>query len=478
MSDDSLDLEPDELRRLGHAVVDLMVDVIAAEDRDPILPTVRGDDVRAALDEPVPRAGSGCDDVLARVRADLLPALRKNASPRFFGYVQGSVDPFGALIDGLASVMNQNVTAWRSAPGLVTLERLVVRWLGEALGFGADAHGLLTSGGSAANALGIRCALQRAADRAGERYADALPWMRVYATREAHLSFAGTLRNLGLADDQRREIAVDAERRMVPADLERALARDRQAGSLSALVFASAGTANTGAVDPLHAIADLCRDQAVWLHVDGAYGAPAALTREHAWLQGAFARADSLSIDPHKWLFAPLDVGCALVRSDEDLVRAFASSSEYVAVSQTDPLERHAFFERGPELSRRARALKVWAILRARGFDRLAAVIERNLALRERLDERIRAEPRLEPLGSGLSIACFRYRPDGLDDGERLDELNARILDGLVRSGRFLLSPTRLEGRYALRVCIVNHRTRAADVDELVERVLALGAAG
>jgi len=470
-----LDLEPDELRRLGHAVVELMAEALAAEREDPVLPAARAPEVTAAIDEPVPWTGTGCDDVLERLRTSFLPYVRKNGSPRFFGYVQASVDPFGALVDGLCSLVNQNVTAWRSAPGAATMERLVVRWLGEALGFASDAQGLLTSGGSAANAIGIACALRRAAERAGESTGDALGWLRVYATREAHLSLRKSLRALGIADEQQRVIAIDAERRMRPAKLERALAADRQAGALSAVVFASAGTANTGAIDPLHRIADLCRDYDVWLHVDGAYGAPAALTDDYAFLRAELARADSLSIDPHKWMFAPLDVGCFLCRDERDLLGTFGSSSEYVAVEETDPDERFAFFERGPELSRRARALKVWAILRARGFDALAAIIAENCRLRAHLDRRVALEPRLEALGSGLSIACFRYRPEGDATPAAIDRVNQRILTELVRSGRFVLSPTTLDGRYALRVCICNHRTTAADVDELVEQVLALG---
>ncbi len=290
------------------------------------------------------------------------------------------------------------------------------------------------------------------------------------------MSLAKAARHLGLASENVRTIGIDDRRRMKVDDLAARLAADRAASLVPACVCASAGTANTGAVDPLVEIAGLAAGEGVWLHVDGAYGAPAVLVDEYRWMSEAFARADSLSLDPHKWLFAPFDAGCVLLRDEEAARRMFSLAGEYAAVTQTDPIERYAFFDHGPELSRRFRALKVWLILEVRGTDAIAEVIERNIALRQRLDARVAAEPRLEALGSELSISCFRYVPEGWSDGAGLDGLNRRILETLNAEGRVYMSPTTLDGRYSLRAAIVSFRTRAPDVDLLLDEVLRVGA--
>lgn len=461
-----MDLEDEEFRRIGRRVVDLAAEVLRLQEQDPVLPQVTGDDVRAAFDGPLPRAGRPADEVLDELAVHLRATDRRNGHPCFFGYVCASVDPIGALADLLISASNQNVTAWRSAPGAVELELLVLRWLDELVGFGSGGRGLLVSGGSTANLVGLASALARG-DAPRERQV-------LYRSSETHFSLAKAARLLGLRREHVRTIGVDGERRLRPDELERALQADRAAGLVPACVAASAGTANTGAVDPLEAIADVCARAGVWLHVDGAYGAPAAALPEHAAMRQGLGRADSLSLDPHKWLFAPIGVGCALVRDESAARAAFAEDAEYVRVHATGEIEGFAFFDVGPELSRRARALAVWAILQVRGADAIVDVVRRNVALREHLDRRVGEHPHLEPLGSGLSIACFRHAPPGLD-AAALDGHNARLLDVLVRSGRFLLSPTELDGRTALRVCIVNFRTTRGDVDLLVDEVLRLG---
>ncbi len=471
----AFETDPEAFRRAGHALVDWMAQAMLRDQEDPVLARSSAAEVLAGLDEPLPREGRELQPVLERLGADWLPHLRRNGHPRLFAYVQASADPLAALFDAVASLVNQNVTAWRSSPGATAMEQVVVRWLDELVGFEGGGSGLFVGGGSAANGVGLACALRRTVARAGEEYAAALPHLAVYRTSQAHLSCDKALRGMGLEGEGLRRVETDAARRMDPGDLARRIAADRAAGRLPACVFASAGTANDGTIDPLDAIAEVCAREDVWMHVDGAYGAPAAATPDYAFLRTGFARADSLSIDPHKWLFAPLDAGCALVRDAADLRAAFAATSEYVSVDEPPGPEAYAFFEHGPELSRRARALKVWAILQLHGADALAGEVARNCALREHLDGLVAAHPALEPLGSGLSIACFRYHPAGLDDPARLDALNRAILDAVCASGRFLFSPTVLEGRFALRVCIVNIRTRVEDIEALVEALVAAG---
>jgi len=472
----SFDPSGEELEGLLAEAAGLARRIHEGESRDPVLPRVTGEESRRLVDAPLPRAGRPLGELLSTIEERLLPLCRKNGHPRFIGYVQGSADPLGAIADLLASLLNQNVTSWRSAPGFAELERLVLKWLDEMVGFDGEGAGILVSGGSAANLTAIGLALDVAARKAGSDKASLLPRLCGYVSEQGHLSLEKAFLFLGMGEERIRRVAIDEERRMIPAELEARIEEDRSQGFLPACVCASAGTTNTGAIDPLEEIAEICRRSGAWLHVDGAYGAPAALLPEMAELRRGLGRADSLTIDPHKWLFAPIDVGCLLVRDVEASERAFTYQQDYVAVTQKDPIGRHAFFDHGMELTRRARALKVWMILEGRGVEAIEAEIRRHIALRERLDARIVAEEELELLGSGLSISCFRYLPSGSPrDDVDLDALNRGILDGLLEGGSFFLSPTVLEGRYSLRVCIVNFRTREEDIDLLVEEVLRLG---
>jgi aromatic-L-amino-acid/L-tryptophan decarboxylase len=471
----SFDLADDDFRRLGREVIELMLEALTAEISDPVLRQASGADIRAPLDEPLPEKGAPAAEVVALWRDAVLPYCRRNGHPRFFGYVCTSADPLGMLAEAMASAVNQPVTAWRSAPSATEVERLAVRWLNQLVGFGGPADpGILVSGGSAANLHCLACAVTRAESRAG------LPpgsraRLTIYMSREAHVSMRKAGQILGLPPDQVRLLGVDERRRLRMDELTDAVERDRERGLVPAAVCASAGTANTGAIDPLAELAGFSEDQGVWLHIDGAYGAPAVLTNSYSWMAEAFSRADSMSLDPHKWLFAPADAGCALVRDEEAVRQAFTLTSEYTTVTQTDPIERYAFFDNGIEMSRRFRGLKVWTILKARGVGRIRAAIQHDIELRRRLDERIEAEHHLESLGSELSIACFRYRPEGADTMDEVNRANRTILETLVHEGHLYMSPTELDGRYALRVCIVNFRTQPADIDFLVDEVLRLG---
>ncbi len=471
----SFDLTPEELRQLGAELVELMADAIAAERSEPVLRAVSGEEMRSILDEPLPQSGVPPAEILDTWRRKVLPYCRRNGHPRFFGYVCTSADPLGMLADGMASALNQPVAAWRSTPAATEIERLAVRWLDQLVGFGGDGTGLLVSGGSSANFHALACAVANAEHQAGLP-AGTRNRLTVYMSREAHVSLQKAVRLLGIAPDQVRWIDVDASRRMVPAALAARIEDDIHQGWVPAVVCASAGTANTGTVDPLVEVLDVARDTEVWLHVDGSYGAPAVITGGYGWMAEAFAGADSLSLDPHKWLFAPVDAGCVLVREDAAMRRAFQLDSEYTEVTETEPIERYALFDRGLEMSRRFRGLKVWTVLKARGVAGLRQAIEQDIELRKHLDGRVAAHARLEGLGSELSIACFRYVPEGETRDERITEVNRRIVETLNREGRCYMSPTTLDGRYCLRVCIVNFRTRKKDVDFLVDEVLRIGA--
>lgn len=463
-----LDLPPAEVHKLGERLLDLAVQWLAAESQAPVLEPLDGAGLEALFDEPPPEHGIGDEALLAELRDKVLRHARHNGHPRQFAHVCASPDPVGALADLLVSMINQNVTSWRSAPSATTVERRLLHWLDALVGFDGGGHGLLVGGGSAANLHAVGAAVARALQQPGTSRGQLV----LYTSSETHLSLAKAARFVGVGHV--RALPVDAERRL-PADvLAAAITADRAAGLVPMMAVGSAGTANAGSIDPLVALAMACRAAGLWFHVDGAYGAPAAMTTGHAFLRNGFAMADSLSLDPHKWLFAPFDTGVLLVRDPAALRDAYTEAAEYTAVSETGPVEAHAFFDHGMELSRRFRALKLWMMFKLRGVDAYRQAVAANIALREYLDERIAAEPRLERLASGLSISCFRYRPAGAAP-EAIDRINQRIQARLVATGGIALSPTTLDGQYSLRVCIVNFRTRRADIDWLLEHVLAFG---
>jgi glutamate/tyrosine decarboxylase-like PLP-dependent enzyme len=464
-----LDMPVEQFRELGGELLELAAQWLAAEPDGPVLRPCRGVELAALFDQPPPERGIGDVELLAQLRDNVLRHSRHNGHPRQFAHVCASPDPVGALADLLASAINQNVTAWRSAPAAATVERQVLRWLDALVGFDGGGHGLLLGGGSAANLHALGAALERAVRRHPGASRERLV---LYTSRETHLSLAKAARFLGVGHV--RSLPVDRARRLQPDTVRAALAADHAAGLIPMMVAGSAGTANAGSIDPLVELAAVCRETGVWFHVDGAYGAPAALTAAYAFLREGFAQADSMSLDPHKWLYAPFDTGVLLVRDPQSLRDAYSETSEYITVTETEPLESHAFWDYGMELSRRFRALKLWIMFKLRGVDVYRRAIADNIAVREYLDQRVQAEAELELLASDLSISCFRYRPAGADAAS-LDRINAAIQSRLMATGDIILSPTTLDGRYSLRICIVNFRTRRADMDWLVEHVLAFG---
>lgn len=464
-----LDLDPETFRTLGREMLNLATDWLENETTEPLLESISGSELAALFDEAPPEQGMPSTALFSELREKVLRYSRRNGHPRYFAHVCASPDPVGALADLLVSTINQNLTAWRSSPAATTLERLVIGWLDNLTGFDGGGHGLLLGGGSAANLHALGAAIPHALSTHPERTREDLV---LYVSAETHVSLSKAARFLGVG--QVRRVTVDAERRMLPDALRSALAADRAAERVPVMVVASAGTANAGTVDPLSGIAAVCRAAGVWFHIDGAYGAPAAITEAYAFLREGFAQADSLSLDPHKWLYAPFDMGALLVRDPERLRAAYATTSEYITITETAPLEDHAFWNDGMEMSRRSRALKLWIMLKLHGVDAYRRAIADNIATREYLDARVRAENDLELLASGLSISCFRYHPQGADE-DTLNRLNAEIQHQLLATGGIILSPTTLDGRYSLRICIVNFRTRREDMDWVIEHVLTLG---
>jgi glutamate/tyrosine decarboxylase-like PLP-dependent enzyme len=388
---------------------------------------------------------------------------------RFFGYVLGSGDPVAAVADLLASVLNQNVTAWRSAPAAVTVERAVLQVVAEAIGC-QGFTGSLTSGGSSANLMGLAMAREARVPANESGLAGDCRKPVIYASEEVHMSIPKAVAALGIGRQNLRLIRTDPSFRMIPAELDASMRRDWEAGHLPVAVVGSAGTVNTGAIDPLAEIAEIARHHGAWLHVDGAYGALAALASPDKF--EGLRHADSLSLDPHKWLYQPLDCGCLLFRDAEMAQKTFAHSGDYARVLSQDPVEGYAFFEESLDLSRRFRALKLWLSLRYHGLGAFRSAIRNDLLHAQLLAESVRKEPRLELLAPvELSAVCFRYRGNGVGTDEFLNRVNENILRTLVKRGRIYLSSAVLRGRFCLRACIVNHRTTERDIQAVVPEV-------
>jgi aromatic-L-amino-acid decarboxylase len=456
-----LNLSEAEFRRLAARMVSMAADYYARLPHARSYPQASGARTRETFEEPLPHEGLGdaALDALEKVME-----LSRAPSGRFFGYVLGSGEPVAALADLLISVLNQNVTAWRSAPAAVTIEREVVRWIAEALGCGGMT-GYLCGGGSAANLMALAMA-REARLPANENGARAGV---VYTSTQAHMSVAKAIALLGLGRCNLRLIPVDERFRMSIPALEAAIAADRSAGRELIAVVASAGTVSTGAIDPLPKIAALCRTSRMWLHVDAAYGGPAAMVTPAAFR--GLDEADSLSLDLHKWLYQPLDCGMLLFRSSKHARAAFSHTGDYAQVLGGDPDERFAFFDESLELSRRFRALKVWLSLRFHGLDAFREAIGADLEHARQLAADIDNTPELELLARGeLSAVCFRYR--GAAAGAALDELNRAILQSVLERGHIYLSNASIRGQFALRACFVNHRTTAADVTLIITEVL------
>ncbi|MFN2563394.1 MAG: aspartate aminotransferase family protein [Gemmatimonadaceae bacterium] len=478
----------DEIRRVGYRVVDLIAEHLTRLPDGPVFRPVPGELADALLAELAPARGESADAVLDRFARDVAPYPFGNGHPRFYGWVNSPPAVMGIFGAALAAAMNPSVAGGNHAA--VWVERQVGEWFKTLLGFPRGSMALLVSGGSAAAIVALAAARHVAcARRAWDVRAEGVPCMLegrptqllVYKSAEGHSCNQKAVELLGLGSGSLREVPTDAALRMRPDALDAMLAEDVAAGRVPVAVVASAGTVNTGAIDPLGELADVCAGHGVWFHVDAAYGAPAALTDEYRGELAALARADSLAVDPHKWLYVPVDAGLVLVRDAQLLRNAFSLVPPYLRTDgnahgvQGPPW----FSEYSFEQTRPFRGLRVWMALRHFGVDGYRAFVARDIGLARSLAQRIRAAADLELWEpQGMSIVCFRVAPRSLAaDGAALDALNQEVLQEVQLAGEGFLSSTVLSGRTWLRACVVNPRATEADVDAVLGAVRMAAAA-
>lgn len=475
------------IRAAGGAAVEWMARYSETLRDLPLYPRTSAAELRRRLAEPLPREGRPFPELLDLFRDVVVPGSRQNAHPRFFGYVSAPGTAIAAIADLLASTLNANLTAWRSAPAPVELERLTIDWIREAMGLPAGAGGLFTSGGSLANLTALAAARHRHAPATADAGMGALARpLALYISSEGHHSTDKAAALLGLGHRHVRRVAVDDAFRMRVDALELQVEADRAAGLDPFCVVASAGTVVTGAIDPLPEIAAVARRQRLWMHVDACYGGFARLAPSVRERFAGLDLADSIALDPHKWLYLPADCGCLLYRDPAALGDTFALGADYTRILAGEPDEAFAYWDYGPELTRRFRALKVWMTLAHAGSRAIGEAIESNLDCARYLAELVDASADFERLAPvELSIFCFRYldraargaRERGPQEERRLDELNQRLLLALQLGGSSYLSNATLRGRFALRGCVLNYRTTRTDMEILLAD-LRLAAAG
>lgn len=467
----------DEIRALGRQMVDDALTFLETVRERPVWQPIPAG-VKQFLRQPLPVNPEAPEKVYQEFVENILAHPMGNIHPRFWGWVIGTGDPVGALAEMLAATLNPNLGGGDHVANYVEMQ--VLDWLKEIMGFPEDAGALLVSGGSMANLVGLTVARNKTAERAGVNLRKVglqglTQRMTVYCSSQTHSSVQKAVELLGLGSDAIREIPVDAAFSMRLDVLRETIARDRQQGFLPCCVVGNAGTTNTGAFDDLQALADLCQQEGIWYHVDGAFGALVRLSPELAPMAAGMERADSLAFDLHKWMDMPMEIGCALVRRESDQRESFSLTPDYLVHAERGLAGGKIWFsDLGVQLTRSFRALKAWMMLKTHGSEKFGRIIRQNVEQARYLSDLVDAAPSLERLApTALNTVCFRYV--GQQPEAALNALNQELLTRLQERGIAAPSYTTIDGKYALRVCNVNHRSLRSDFDLLVTAVDRLG---
>ncbi len=469
----TLEMDPAVIRELGHRIIDLITEEFAGPARRPPFPPAQTTErMESLFGGPVPIDGADPGQILDFLENHLLPAAGNPNHPRQMAYVLTASTPLPAMLEALVAAIKLRPTTWKNQPGSCRIETTVTRWLGSMTGFSDEAAGYVTSGGSTANLFALAVArVRRAGWDVRKEGLYGHPRLTVYASSQTHSCFTRSVEMLGLGSESLRLIPVDSHQRIRLDLLVRAIRHDIDDGCRPFCVVGNAGTVDTGSIDPLDALADIARRHDLWFHVDGAYGALAAIVPEARHLFRGIERADSLTVDPHKWLNVPFEAGCILVGDRADLSDTFGLVPAYLRGAMGAEQNQ---YECGFELSRTDRALKVWVALRQYGLGHYTAMIRGHLELARHLARLVEEAPDFELMGEPvLSICCFRYAPPGVDVD--LNRLNEDLEMRLMEDGRALISGTVLEGRQVLRACIASHMVTKAGVEETLGLLRQLG---
>lgn len=467
MTRSPLDLDQETMRRLGHRVADIVAEHLGSVRDERVIDSMPRVELSKELRRPAPTQGVDFEELIATLQRSVFPYHAREPHPGFLAYVP-SCPTFPAVLgDWIATGYNFFAGVWPVAAGPNEIELVVLDWFREWMGMPPESGGILTTGGSAANLTAVVAARHQATEAGAD-----ISRLMVYTSAQAHSSVTRAAWIAGIPRPNVTTVAIDDDYRMVTSDLERAVAADRAEGRSPFMVVASAGTTNTGTVDPLHEIADYCLGQKLWLHVDAAYAGFAALTPEGKRMLSGLERADSLTLDPHKWLFVPFECGCLMVRDPATLTSAFRIMPEYLKDVQPGEEEVN-FADRGEQLTRYSRALKVWLSVNYFGTAAIAQAIQEAMDRARLLEELVRASADFEILSPAqFGIVCFRAKPAGNNAGD-LDSLNDRINARVVSEGRFLISSTRLRDAFSLRMCTVGFRTTMDDIRALFAAIEA-----
>jgi glutamate/tyrosine decarboxylase-like PLP-dependent enzyme len=474
--EETLDPEDDwaDARAIAHRAIDDAIDYLRDIRDRPVWREMPAE-VRSSFDALLPRSSTPLGQVYRQVTETLMPYPMGNIHPRFWAWYMGSSNFTGALGDFLAAVQGSNLGGGNHAAA--KMDRQVVNWCKEMIGFPASASGTLVSGGSMANTIALIVARNVKAEvdvRENGVAAIERP-LRFYASDQVHSCHRKAIEAMGLGNRALQRIPTKEDLRINLDALRTAVARDRAAGLRPACVIGSAGTVNTGAIDDLHSLADFAAHENLWFHVDGCIGALIAIAPQSAHLVRGLERADSIALDPHKWLHAPFEVGCVLVRDAAAHLASFSVAQEYLEKTSRGIASADWLYEYGLQTSRGFRALKVWMALKEHGVEKFGRLIDQNIVQARYLNGLIASEPSLENVApTTINIVCFRYRLPGLDELV-VRRLNVEIMMRLQEEGIAAISDTTVQGKHCLRAAINNHRTRRSDLDLLVREVVRLG---
>ena len=456
-----------EFQQIGHEVVDLLADYFDHIEEKPVFPDVEPQMLTELFAEPLPQAPSPAAQVLAELEEKLLPYCTHVGHPGYMGLITPSPNPVGVIADFICSALNQNIGAYTIGPAGVAMERRTVRWLTDLVGYGPAGGGNLTSGGMMANFIGLKLARDWASGDRAQQYGVHQSWA-VYTSEERHVSVDKAVDAVGLGRTALRALPTDSEFRVRVDALESAIAEDRRRGILPLCIVGMFGTTNTGAVDPIRELRTIADRERMWLHADAAYGGGMLLSNESPMRDRGLELADSVTIDPHKWFYAPLDAGAVLVKDERRLTASFGMKPSYLTDELDHAKERYQYYVHGFEQSRRFRGLKVWMSFKRYGARQIGEWVDNNVRQARHLYSLVLSHPEFEAASNPpMSAICIRYR--GVDPDEaKSKELHAQVVRRVEQSGKFWISTTELKGKTWFRINPVNFRTRTEHMEQLL----------